>query len=100
MRIVRLLIAVSVFLLASPSHAEQPVEPINGYDMFVDVAFLRPLGLAATVAGTAMFVALSPFTAIASIPKPHNAFPKLFDALVNGPAKYTFVRPVEHYYSD
>ncbi|MGZ4957793.1 MAG: hypothetical protein ACXV7J_00960 [Methylomonas sp.] len=100
MKMVRLLAALSVFISASPSFAAQTIERVNGYDVFVDAAFLRPLGLAATVAGTATFVALSPFAAIASIPKPHNAFPKLFAALVNEPAKYTFVRPVEHYYSD
>jgi hypothetical protein len=60
----------------------------------VDILVMRPLGIAATVAGSALFAAISPFTAVASIPAPHNAFNTAYKVLIRIPARYTFVRPV------
>ncbi len=60
----------------------------------LDILIYRPIGLAATLAGVGLVVATSPLIALASIPRPHDAFPQAFDILVNTPAAYTFIRPV------
>ena len=59
-----------------------------------DILITRPLGLAATVAGTALFVVFSPFTALSSIAPPHDAFERTADVFIVVPATYTFLRPV------
>ncbi|MBA4284314.1 MAG: hypothetical protein C0434_02125 [Xanthomonadaceae bacterium] len=56
--------------------------------MTVDLLVARPLGLAATVIGTVVFVASLPFQALAgNVADPARA-------LVAEPAKFTFVRPL------
>ena len=56
--------------------------------MAVDLLVARPLGLAATVVGSVVFVASLPFTALAgNVGDPA-------DKLVVEPAKFTFVRPL------
>lgn len=60
----------------------------------LDILIYRPIGLAATLAGVGIFLGISPLTALASVPRPHDAFPQAFDILVNTPAAYTFVRPL------
>lgn len=60
----------------------------------LDILIYRPIGLAATIAGAALFVGTSPLIGLASIPRPHDAFPQAFDILVNNPAAYTFARPL------
>ena len=62
----------------------------------VDVVILRPLGLAFTIAGTGLFIGLSPLTALAHISPPHDAFKKVADVLIIAPGAYTFSRPVGH----
>lgn len=59
-----------------------------------DIVLLRPFGLAATVAGAAVLVATSPLTGIASIAPPHDAFSIAANAMVVGPAGFTFNRPL------
>ena len=66
----------------------------DGYDTFVEVVFLRPLGLVTTVVGTGLFIGLSPFTAFASFAPPHDAFKWMGDGLIVRPARYTFKRPL------
>ena len=61
---------------------------------FLDILIYRPIGLAATLAGTGLFVGLSPLTALASIPRPHNAFEETYKILIRIPGAYTFIRPV------
>ncbi|MGR8940563.1 MAG: hypothetical protein ACU83V_08200 [Gammaproteobacteria bacterium] len=60
----------------------------------IDVFFYRPVGLAVTLVGTGLFVGLSPLTALASVPEPHDAFHQTYKLLVAAPAGYTFVRPI------
>lgn len=60
----------------------------------LDVLIYRPFGVALTALGTAVFVAMSPLTALASIPEPHDAFEKTYQVLIRTPVRYTFVRPV------
>jgi len=62
-------------------------------DALVDLIAYRPMGLIGTVLGTAGFVALSPFAALASIPPPHQALEKTARLLVMTPAAFTFSRP-------
>ncbi len=85
------------------SPAIEPVQPAKAAEVeerqdsaFVlfDVIVYRPLGLVATIVGAALYVGISPFTALASIPPPHDAFAKVGDILVVAPAAYTFQRPL------
>ena len=59
-----------------------------------DILITRPLGLATTLVGTALFVVFSPFTALSSIAPPHDAFERAADVFIVVPATYTFLRPV------
>jgi len=62
--------------------------------VLADLILLRPVGLAMTVGGAGLLVATSPFTGIASIAPPHDAFVRAGNALVVGPAGFTFNRPL------
>lgn len=62
-------------------------------DAIIDLIVYRPIGLIGTLVGGAGFVALSPITAFASIPPPHDAFGKASELLVMTPAAFTFRRP-------
>lgn len=66
----------------------------------VDVILARPAGLMATIFGSALFVAISPLTAFATIPPPHNAFDIAANKLILTPADFTFNRPVGNFHSD
>jgi hypothetical protein len=78
---------------------QQPVYQLRPFKAdpaftLLDILIYRPIGLAATLAGVGLFVGISPLTALASIPRPHDAFPQAFDILVNTPGAYTFIRPL------
>lgn len=77
----------------SATTAAVPERNDSAFVLF-DVIVYRPLGLVATIVGSALYVGLSPFTALASIPPPHDAFAKVGDILVVAPAAYTFQRPL------
>ena len=90
---------ISLFVLLSIMSCStipqsQRVEEVQPGFVVLDVLFYRPLGLVATVIGTGMFIGLSPLTAFASIPSPHDAFVKTSKILILSPATYTFIRPV------
>ena len=72
----------------------QSVEEVDPGFVLLDVLLYRPLGLVATVIGAGVFIGLSPLTALASIPVPHDAFVKTGKILFLAPAAYTFIRPV------
>ena len=61
------------------------VEP-NGAEMTADLLVARPIGLAATAVGTAVFLVSLPFTMLG------GNVAEAGDALVAGPARTTFVR--------
>jgi hypothetical protein len=90
---------ISLFVLLSimscstiaPSQSVEEVDP--GF-VLLDVLFYRPVGFAVTIIGTGAFIGLSPLTAFASIPKPHDAFTKTARILILAPGAYTFIRPV------
>ncbi|MBL1262099.1 hypothetical protein [Candidatus Methylomicrobium oryzae] len=76
-----------------PAYRLRPFKADPAFTL-LDVLIYRPIGLAVTLAGMGLFVGMSPLTALASIPRPHDAFPQAFDILVNTPAAYTFARPL------
>ncbi len=66
-------------------------------NLLTDVIFVRPVGVVGFLAGGVLFVGLSPLTALANIPEPHNAFDKVGAVLVGIPYSYTFVRPLGYF---
>jgi hypothetical protein len=88
-----LLAAVLLFTwAASPAFAQENKyvagEDRNAVSMMFDLVLLRPLGLAATVVGTAFFVVSLPFSVLGG--NTGEAAKKLMVE----PAKYTFTRPL------
>ena len=83
-----------IFANNSLADVEYKSENYNKSFIPLDLIIFRPLGLVTTVVGTAVFVGVSPFTALASIPEPHNAFHKTANLFIMGPAHYTFSRPL------
>lgn len=86
-------ILVSIISCSTVPNSQRVEEVRPGFVM-LDILFYRPVGLIATVIGTGLFIGTSPFTALASIPAPHDAFAKTGRILVLSPASYTFVRPI------
>ena len=72
----------------------QSVEEVDPGFVILDVLLYRPVGFAVTVIGTGAFIGLSPLTALASIPEPHDAFAKTAKILILAPGAYTFIRPI------
>ena len=77
-------------------NSQRPTRTLNGYDIAIDLV-LRPVGFVGTVAGTALYIGLSPLTLISQLYPPHDSFEKLGKLLVVQPAKYTFTRSVGDY---
>ena len=91
--LVFLIAAVLLFTWAASPVLAKEKQSITGEDrnavsMMFDLVVLRPLGLAATVIGTAFFVVSLPFSALGG--NTGEAAKKL----VVEPAKYTFTRPL------
>ena len=63
-------------------------EAPTGEGMFADLVFLRTIGFAGMIVGTAVFVVTLPFTL------PSNTVKKAAQKLVVAPAKFTFIRPL------
>ena len=95
MKFIKLFFFLTAFLISSSTLAAEK-RLADGYDVAVDLV-LRPVSFAGMIVGTALYVGVSPLTAIATIPAPHDAFELLADLLIVKPAKYTFVRPVGDY---
>ncbi len=82
------LILAAVFLASStPAFSQDQREPTGGEIMF-DLVLTRPLGLAAIVVGTAVFVVGLPFTL------PTGSVGVAAKRLIGEPVKFTFQRPV------
>ncbi len=60
------------------------------YPPVLDVMIMRPLGLAATLLGTALFIPISPF-AVFSV---WDDVDQVADGLILSPASFTFKRPL------
>jgi len=85
-------LSLSMFLIASAPGAAQANEAGNelGDELAVtfDLFVLRPIGFIGTVGGLALFVGSLPIS-VATL-----SVEKAFNALVVGPVRYTFVRPL------
>jgi hypothetical protein len=92
-KLIRFVILLSVMCCSAVAHP-QNVERTDAGFVLLDVLLYRPVGLAVTIIGTGFFIGLSPLTAFASIPAPHDAFAKMSNILILAPGAYTFVRPV------
>ena len=87
----RLLSGLLVLVLIAAPAAAQPGEPVTGdraTDMVVDLLVVRPLGIAATVAGAVLTVVALPFTI------PSGSAAASAHELIVEPAEYTFKRPL------
>ncbi len=67
-------------------------------DVITETVLLRPSGLLATIAGTAVFLGTMPLSLFASIAPPHDAIDKAAKTLIIGPANATFKRPFAYYH--
>jgi hypothetical protein len=92
-KLISFVILLLVMCCSAVAHS-QSVEKTDPGFVLLDVLLYRPVGLAVTVIGTAVFIGVSPLTALASIPEPHDAFAKISNILILFPATYTFVRPI------
>ena len=102
-KLIRFVILLSVMSCSAVAHSQSVEEADPGF-VLLDVLLYRPVGLVVTVIGAGAFIGLSPLTALASIPAPHDAFLKTSKILILAPAAYTFVRPlgnrnVPYYYA-
>ena len=93
-----LMIVILTITFSGPSYAEDVEKNYSPLFVIPDILIYRPVGLAVTAVGACLFAAISPFTALAQISPPHNAFKKAADVLIMGPANYTFNRPVGDMY--
>ena len=58
---------------------------------------IRPVAVIGSVTGLALFVVASPFSGLASIPEPHDAFKTTWDNFVVTPYHFAFRRPFGDY---
>ena len=83
-----LLVTTSLAVTKTSYTTDDKAEDVSAEAIMVDTLLLRPLGFAATVVGTAMFVVSLPFSI------PTKRVDKAAQKLVVEPAKYTFTRPL------
>jgi hypothetical protein len=81
-------LAVAVFLTFGGTMAQASFSDGSPEAVTADVLLVRPFCLVATIVGSAVFVVSLPAAAIS------KSTDKAADALVKGPAKATFTRPV------
>ena len=84
----RLIVGVLLLMAMSAAQADDTVSGDRATDMVVDVVVMRPLGLVATVLGTALAVVALPFTI------PSGSVGESAQAFIVKPAEYTFKRPL------
>lgn len=82
-----LLLSIALTLPVTAQHGE-PVTGDRGSDMAVDLIVVRPLGLVATVIGTAGFILALPFTL------PTGTADETAKEWIGDPLEYTFDRPL------
>jgi hypothetical protein len=91
-----LVLSISTGLWAGPVAAEPDLYEQQGNDrsagaMVVDALAVRPLGMAATLLGSAVFIISLPFSALG------GNVDEAAQSLVVTPARFTFVRPLGEY---
>lgn len=93
-RLIALLVTVLVVLHGLPVLAEDCPSGVREDPaglMAADAALVRPVGTVATVAGFAVFLVSSPFSALGGNSK------EAWENLVAAPARHTFKRPLGHF---
>ncbi len=70
------------------AQGQSSFEENSAEQMFIDFLLLRPLGIAATAVGTAMFIVSLPFSAAGGNVK------EAFCKMMAEPAQFTFTRPL------
>jgi len=93
-RLIALLVTVLVVLQGVPVLAKDCPTGVREDPaglMAADAALARPVGTVATVAGFAVFLVSSPFSALGGNTK------EAWENLVASPARYTFKRPLGHF---
>ena len=90
----RLIVGVLLLMAMSAAQADDTVSGDRATDMVVDVVVMRPLGLVATVLGTALTVVALPFTI------PSGSVGESAQAFIVKPAEYTFKRPLGDFSND
>ncbi|MBL8201246.1 MAG: hypothetical protein JNK40_09775 [Chromatiales bacterium] len=82
-------LVATALLVASPlATADVRYGEPNFSTMVIDAVVARPLGLGATVVGTAFWIVTLPFSALG------GNVGEATDKLIVEPARYTFVRPL------
>ncbi len=64
---------------------------------YLSEIIIRPVAVVGSVTGLAMFIVASPFSGLASIPEPHDAFKITWDNFVVTPYHFAFRRPFGDY---
>ena len=82
------LVVIPLSTLAAKAEKDLNKNQNSAVAMTVDLVILRPLGLAATLCGTLVFVVSLPFSALG------GNTTEAWNSLVATPAKYTFQRPL------
>jgi len=85
-RMMQVTVALLLTALVSVPAQAQPAEGVRTEDAVVDALVARPVGLVATLLGSAVFVVSLPFSALG------GNVDDAAQALVVGPAKETFTR--------
>ena len=101
LKLAKLMLPLVLLTLISPQSSADSTpycKPRNeAMNVLTDVVFVRPFGFVGMLAGGALFVGLSPLTALANIPEPHKAFDRVGELLIGVPYAYTFVRPLGYF---
>lgn len=83
-----LALVLAAMPLAAAAQYDDTITGDRAADMVVDAVIMRPLGLAATVLGTALTVVTLPFTI------PSGSVGETAHELIVRPVEYTFKRPL------
>jgi hypothetical protein len=86
--LILMVVSLVVMPFASVSLAGENYDHEKDIKMAGDILVVRPLGIIATVGGSALFIVALPFSALGGNTQ------EVFQQLVAKPAKYTFTRPV------
>jgi hypothetical protein len=88
-----LIVATLTLMLCQPALAQhrEPVTGDRSSDMAVDLILVRPLGIVATVLGTACFIVALPFTV------PTGGVEDAAREWIGAPLEYTFDRPLGNF---
>jgi len=95
-RFLSLLVLATVLVAVQPAPVFAAIDDRNDIPVGLDVAVMRPVGMVATLGGIVMMVPIGLFT-LATRP---SEIGRPFDAIVGGPARFTWVRPIGESWGD